>query len=159
MSTNVPNQVPFLRTSRNFPEEAQPLAVEVNRSYVDIAEKVNERTIGIFATNRGAVTGESWFLTSQRQRTLRQIFSITGPGNINHGININSVVMFTRIYGTFVDNSTPVKYFPLPYVDATAANNQIQLVVTSTQIQVTAGGGAPPTIVKGIVVLEWLTNV
>ena len=50
MTTNVVNQMPYLQTSRNFPLEAQPLAVEVNKSYVDIANSVNNRMIGLYPT-------------------------------------------------------------------------------------------------------------
>ena len=65
MSQNVSNQVAFLRTTRNFPlDDPQQLSVEINRSYVDIANAVNTRTIGIFPTNMAAQGGESWFLTS-----------------------------------------------------------------------------------------------
>ena len=156
MTANVVNQVAYLRTSRNFPQDSQPLSVEINKSYVDIASAVNERTIGIFPTDRPAITGESWFLNSRKQQTLRQLYTFTSAGNINHGINVANIAGFTKIYGTFTNGTN---WYPLPYVNATAANNQVQVIVTSTQIQIVAGGGAPPTITKGFVVLEWLSQV
>lgn len=157
MSSNIVNQMPFLRTSRNFPIEAQPLAVEVNKSYVDIANFVNARTIGIFPSNKPAMTGESWFLKNQRQQGFRQAYQFTGSSlSISHGINIGNIYAFTRIYGTFTDGTN---WYPLPYVDIAAANNQIKIVVTSTQIVITKGAGSPPTISSGIVVLEWIANV
>lgn len=156
MSSNVVNQAPFLRTSRNFPEEAQPLSVEMNKSYVDIASSVNDRTIGIFPTSRPALTGEAWFLVGNRkQQTFRQAYPFTGAGNITHGINLANISGFTRIFGSFTNGTN---WYPLPYVDAAAATNQVQVVVTPTQIQITAGGGAP-SITQGVVVLEWLSNV
>ena len=152
------NHDSYLRTSRNFPMEPQALAVEVNRSYVDIANAVNAKIIGIFPVNRSAVTGESWFLngSAQRQQTLRQVYTFTAAGNIAHGLNLAQLSNITRIYGTIFDGSV---YYPLPYVDVTNVNNQVSVSVTGTNIVVTAGAGSPPSITSGLVVLEWLANV
>jgi hypothetical protein len=155
MSGNVVNQTPYLRTSRHFPQEAQPLAVEVNRSYVDTANAVNQRTIGIFPTNFPAITGESWFVNNnQRQQTLRQVYLVTGAGNIAHGINFANIAAITKIYGTFTDGTN---WYPLPYVDVVSATNQVNVLVNPTNIVIAAGAGAPPAIVSGYVVLEWLS--
>ena len=155
MSSNFVNQSPYLRTSRDFPTDLQPLTVEINKSYVDIANTVNARTIGIFAKGRQAITGESWFLTSQRQQTIRQLYTFTAAGNIPHGINTNQIAGFTKIYGTFTDGTN---WFPLPYVNQILATNQIALYVDPTNIVITSGGGGAPTIVSGFVVLEWLAQ-
>lgn len=155
--SSIINQAPFLRTTRNFPEEIQPLTVEINRSYVDIAAKVNNRVIGIFPTNRPAITGESWFYNAnEKQQTLRQIYTFTAAGNIAHGIKVDQIAGFSRIYGTFTDGTN---WYPLPYVDVTAANNQVNVIVTPTNITIAAGGGSPPSITSGFVVLEWLSIV
>lgn len=158
MTMSIINNDSYLRTSRNFPFEPQSLSVEVNRSYVDIANAVNAKTIGLFPVNRAAITGESWFLSGpvQRQQSLRQVYQFTAAGNIAHGLNLAQLSAFTRIYGTIFDGSV---YYPLPYVDPTAANNQISVKVTGTNIVITAGGGAPPSITSGLVVLEWLSFV
>jgi len=132
----------------------------MDHAYIDIASKVNARTIGIFAMNFGIVTGESWYLTgsSQRQQTLRQLYVVTGAGNIPHGINTSVIAGFTRIYGTFTDSAdkTVWNWYPLPYASTVAAANQVSLQVTPTNIVITAGGAAP-TIISGWVVLEWLS--
>lgn len=156
MSSNFAQTAPFLRTSREFPEEMQSLTVEINKSYVDIASAVNQRTIGLFPKGKVAITGESWFLTSSRQQSLRQIYTFTGAGNIPHGLNLSQVFAFVRIFGAFTDGSV---WYPLPYVNATAANNQVSVTVNGTNIVITAGGGSPPTIISGTVVLEWLSAV
>lgn len=155
MSTNIANQVPFLRTSRSFPEESQALSVEISKTYVDIANCVNQRTIGLFPTNRPAITGNSWFIMNQRQQTLRQIYPFTSAGNIAHGLNLSQIAGFAAIYGTFTDGSI---YYPLPYVNVVDATNQVSVTVTGTNIVIVAGGGSPPTISKGFVVLEWIAN-
>lgn len=156
MSGNLANQSPFLRTSRTFPREADPLSVEIDRSYVDIANAVNQRTIGLFPVARPAITGESWFTSkNQRQQTLRQVYTFTAAGNIAHGINFSNLTSFTRIYGTFTNGTN---WYPLPYVDVANANNQVNVYVSPTNIVITSGAGAPPAITSGMVVLEWLSN-
>lgn len=155
MSSNIVNQVPYLRTSRNFPQEAQPLAVEVNRSYIDVAEKVNDRVIGVYPTNRPAVNGESWFVTSRKQQALRQIYSFTATGSIAHGINWNSVSFISpNSYGSFTDGTN---WYGAVYASNTAIAGQVSFYVTNTSIVIVAGAGAP-AITKGYINLEWVSN-
>ena len=132
--------------------------MEINRSYIDIAGAVNARTIGIFPVNAPVVTGDSWFLSGQenRQQVLRQVYQFTAAGNIPHGIILSQISGFTKIYGTFTDGSI---WYPLPYVNVTAANNQVSVTVTGTNIVITRGGGGPPAVSSGFVVLEWLSQV
>lgn len=157
MKTNTISQIPYLRTSRNFPEEAQPLAVEINKSYVDIANFVNARTIGIFAENQPIINGETWFFDgSQRRQGVRELFTLIPGSSIIHGIDLDNVFAFTKIYGTFTDG---INWYPLPFTSSVDATNQISVVVTPTLIIVTTGAGSPPTIVSGIIVLEYVTNL
>ena len=154
--TNAINRVPFLRTSREFPKDLSQLAVEVNKSYVDIANVVNERTIGLYPTTRPAVTGNRYFLVAnQAQQTLRQVYTFTSAGSIAHGITISNIAGFVSIYGSFTDGTN---FYPLPYVDILSADNQINVIITNTNIVITAGAGAPPTIVSGLIVIEWLSQ-
>lgn len=155
MGVNVVNQVPYLRTTRNFPEDLHQLTIEINKSYVDVANAVNNRTISIFPTSNAALNGESWFITqNMRQQGFRKVFTFTTAGSFNHNINFNGLNSFTRIYGTFKDNAG--NWYPLPYVSITAAN-QVAILVTPTQISIIAGGGAP-TITSGMIVLEWISQ-
>lgn len=156
MANRIFNQVPYLRVQRTFPSDAQGLSVELDKSYIDIAQNVNKRTIGIFATVRAVITGESWYIANKTspQQTLRQVYQFTAAGNIAHGLTLSQLAGFTKIYGTFTDGTN---WYPLPYVDVVAANNQVNVIVTPTNITITAGGGAPPAITSGFVVLEWLT--
>lgn len=156
---NTLQQSPYLRVQRSFPtSDAQQLGVEVDRAYVDTALAVNARTIGLFAENYPIVSGESWYVggSSTKQQTLRQIYSFSAAGNIAHNINLVNVPGFTRIYGTFTDGTN---WYPLPYVDVSNANNQVNVYVSPTNIVITAGGGSPPSISSGTVVLEWISNV
>lgn len=154
MSTILPNRVPFLRVQRLFPQEAQPLSVEVDRSYTDIASTVNLRTIGIFNSTNASQNGENWYIDGLRYQGLRQFYSFTSPGSFPHGINLSNIFAFTKIYGTATDGTN---WFPLPDVDTTSTALQISLTVTPTDIVITAGGSTPA--ITGIfVVLEWLSN-
>lgn len=155
--TNVSNPAPLLRSSRNFPEEAIPLALEVNKSYVDIANAVNNRIIGLFQTNKSVVTGENWFINgTQRNSTLRQLFPISGAGNIVLPSNLTAanIIGFSSTYGTFSDGTN---WYPLPYIDVTNITNQVALSIVFPNLVVTAGATAP-AIVKGYVVLEWISQ-
>jgi hypothetical protein len=155
MSSNILNNVPFLRTSREFPDEVKELSLQVNKSYVDTANAVNTRIIGLYAVNKAVITGSSWFVSNnQRQQTLRQVYNITGAGNIAHGIDTTKISGFTSISGVFSDGTV---WYPLPYVASSGAGNQVSVRVTSTNIVITGGGGAP-TVSSGWVVLEWMAQ-
>lgn len=164
MSTNVQLKTPFLRTTRNFPEDIKLISLEVNRAYVDIANAVNSRTISLFPAVRPAVTGESWYYNKdQRQQTLRQVypFGAISPGaelDIPHGIT--NFVQFTKIYGTVITNVPD--YRPLPYVDPFSATNNIAILVGTvsgkSQIRIIVGNTAF-AVVSGLAILEWLVNV
>lgn len=157
MSSNVPNQVPFLRTSRSFPQDPQPLSIELDKSYVDIANAVNRRIIGIYPTNNPVVTGEAWFLNAaQKQQSLREVYLFTAAGNIPHTLNWNSVSSISpRSYGTFTDGTN---WYGAIYASNTAIAGQISFYVTSVNIVVLSGAGAP-TITSGYINLEWLSQV
>jgi hypothetical protein len=155
MTANVGNNNIYLRTSRHFPQEPQQLAVELNKMYLDVANIVNTRTVGTFAT-QATNTGEAWYLSGEAQgnkmQALRQVYTFTAAGNIAHGLTLSQISRFTRIYGVFTDGTN---WYPLPYVDSAAATSQILVKVTGTNIVITAGAGAP-AITKGNIVLEWV---
>jgi hypothetical protein len=152
---SVVNQTPYLRTSREFPEEAKQLTQEVNKSYVDIARAVNNRVIGIYPSNRPAITGKVYYLTPGRtNQSLRQVYAFTSTLTFPHGIKFADVAQFAIITGTAYDGTN---YYPLPYVDVVAATNQISVMLTPTNIVITAGAGAP-VITSGLITLEFLVN-
>jgi hypothetical protein len=165
MSSNVINQAPFLRTSRNFPNEINQLTVEINRSYVDIANNVNNRTIGLFPTNRPAVNGESWFITNnQRQQGFRQIYTFTSTGSIPHYINILDISLISpKCYGSFRDSSN--NYYGCIFASNASIPGQVSFYITPNSsisaldgnIVILAGAGAP-TIQSGIIVIEWISD-
>jgi hypothetical protein len=151
---NVINQSAFLPSSRNFPRELNQLTIELDKSYIDIANNVNNRTISVFPVDFPAFNGESWFLTSRRQQGFRQVYSITSYAAFNHNINFNNLTTFTRIYGIIFNGTN---YYPMPFVTNTLTD-MVGLSVTPTQVVITSGATSP-VIQSGIIILEWISNV
>lgn len=152
------NQMPFLPNSRVFPEDLEQLSFEVNKTYVDTANCVNSRTIGIFTTNKASVNGENWFLTNQKQQALRQVFSfgtVAAGASLSIPYQLNGLSQFCKIYGTCITN-TP-DYRPLPYASVTA-NANVELKVTPSNIVISVGA-ASPNVTSGIIILEWLSAI
>jgi hypothetical protein len=110
---------PYLKTQWQFPyDDLKSLSHQVDIAYIDIATKVNSRSVGNFAVNYPIVTGDRWYLSgsSNEQQTLRQVypfFAITGatqanpavltiPGNtfaVGQSITINNVGGMTQLNG------------------------------------------------------------
>lgn len=159
MSSNVINQVAFLRTSREFPEELHQLVVEINKTYLDIANAVNARTIGIFPVNRPAQTGDAWFFTSSRQSSLRQVFAfgaITAGSSINIPYKIFGFNRLIALFGAAITDAPDQR--PIPYAATNANSNiSVRLDTANTQIIISVGSGSP-NVVSGQVVFEWLSQ-
>lgn len=155
MTTNF-QQSPYLRDQRKFPnEEIRSLSKEMDLTYIDIASKVNDRTIGTFSVNVPIVTGEAWYFQggNQKQQTLRRVYSITGYSPITHNIDFTGVSTFTVIRGIGFDGTN---YFPLPFVNAAIVTSSVEMFVTPTQIVFVASAGSPQAV-SGFVLLEWLS--
>jgi len=154
---DVLNTSGFLRTSRSFPEDPKLMQSEMNRSYVDLARGINNRTIGFFPVNRSVANGEQWFITkNQRQQALREVYQWNDSNLIiNHGINFMSLTNLVRFWGTFFDGTY---WQNLPYVDITNVTNQIMIEIDKDNIYIQKGGGSPPNCANGLVIVEWLSN-
>ena len=150
-------QSPFLREQRNFPAESiQAFSLEVDRAYVDIAQKVNTRTIALFGNQNIIVTGERWFLANQSEgkQTQRFLLQFSSAGSFIHNLDLLTSLGVTKITGTFTDGTN---WYPLPYVSATNVTDQVSIVVTQTSIIITAGSTAP-SITSGFVIVEFLSS-
>lgn len=156
MSSNIVNQIPFLRTSREFPENPQRLIIELTKSYIDTANAMNVRTIGIHPTNNPAVTGESFFLTAnQKQQTLRQVYTFTTTANLPHGIANVTAGQFTKCSGSYTDGTNT---YGIPFATSVAVAGIITFFIGPTNIRFLVGAGAP-ALTSGRIILEWLANV
>ncbi len=154
---------PYLREQRQFPfSDLRMLANQMDQSYIDIASKVNARTVGTFATNFQIVTGNRWFLEGEPrpQQTLRQVYfddsgTITSPGTtIAHGIDFTSVSLFTPLcYGSYTDGTN---FYGAIYGSSTPIPGQVSFYVTPTNIVILVDAAAP-TITSLAIVLEWVS--
>lgn len=151
-NNNVFNQVAFLRTTREYPEELHALALELNKTYLDVAAAVNNRTIGMFTINRPTITGESYFFNgNQRQQALREVFSFTSTAAIPHNITVTNTNQFIHCYGSYTDGNNT---YGLIYGTNAIIAGQIVFYITPTQI-VFASSGMAPALTSGQIVLEW----
>lgn len=153
---NNTNQVPFLRTSRSFPEDPHQLTVEVNRAYVDIANSVNSRIIGVFSDNVSVQTGETWTIKGRNYKSFRQIFPFTSAASIVHNINFRGVYFVSpRSYGVYTNGTN---YFGVIFGSGNTITGQTSFFVTPTNIIIRMDVAAP-AITSGFIDLEWLSNV
>lgn len=154
MTTNL-QQSPYIQLQRNFAtDDLQSLGVTLDHTYIDIAQKINARTIGMYSTNLASITGESWFLTGQpnRQQTLRKVYVFTFNTAIAHGINFSQIDRFTSMYGSFTDGTN---WYGLIAGSNTLIAGQRSFYLDPTNINFL---GTTPTITKGTIVLEWLSQ-
>lgn len=149
-------QSPYLRTTRGFPANIPQLSLEINRAYVDIANAVNNRTIGLFTTSKPTSNGESWFFDrNKKQQGSRKIYYFTSMASIPHGLTLSLISNFTRCYGMYTDGTN---WYGIISGSNIAIDGQISFYINSTDIVLLSGVGAP-VLSNGIVVLEWLSDV
>lgn len=157
MTTPSVQTQPYLPRQRNFPKDTpQALAVELDKTYIDIANKVNSRIIGTFATGNSIVTGETWYLQGQQnaQQTLRKVFTFTGTGNIAHGLTLSQIARFTRMYGCYTDGTN---FYSLVPGSNVAIAGQIGFYISPANIIFTGAGA--PALTSGNLVIEFLSFV
>lgn len=150
-------RTPFLIQSRDFPAD-DDLEQVLSKMYTEVSFAVNERSIGIY-DKFTLVNGDRYFNDEDpknRRQAYRQVYeleNISATTSIAH--NLQNVDIFVKIYGSA---TTASKQIPLPYVSVTATDIiQLDIDTTTNTIDLTFGATAP-TIVQGIVVLEFLLN-
>jgi len=159
MSSQSLFQVPYLRTTRAFPPQIEQLSIELSKSYIDIANSVNLRTVGLFATKYAATTGENWwFEKNRKQQGIRQVFTFTTFANIPHNLDFKDISRFTRNYGEYTDGTN---WYGLISGTSVLIPGQVVFYVTPTDIVFVVDGSEPSIAPdgEGILVLEWLSNV
>lgn len=158
MTTNVVNQVSYLRTTRQFPyDDIRQLSVEINKAHVDIANAVNTRIISIFPTTQPAINGEEWFLTNnQKQQGFRKVYTFSSTSNIAHGVNVIVPGQFIRCFGSYTDGTNT---YGLIFGSNSASTipGQISFYITNTNI-VFVVGAAAPSVASGTIVIEWISS-
>lgn len=157
MTTSTINTAPYLRTIRKFPEDAKLLATELTRGWIETANCVNQRVIGLLSSSNPTVTGTTYYLSgsNKKQQSLQQIYAFDDLHlSINHGIAANTYILPIFISkASFTDGTLSYglaqTYPPLA--------GQVSASVSSTQILIAKGAGAP-AITSGLIILEWLCN-
>lgn len=163
MTVDILNNIAFLRTSREFPNDLKQLAREQNKAYIDVAAAVNNRVIGLFPTDRAAQTGEGWFLNqNQRQSSLRQVYTFTTTTAIPIGFKLTTLSQILPSLGQFTDGTN---WYGLINGSNVAIAGQISFYVAvngastlSDNIVFLVGAGAP-SLTSGLIVLNWLSRV
>lgn len=165
MNANIVNRSPYLRASREYPLEIPDLVQEINKAYLDTANAINERVIGIYPINRPAITGNSYFFKGKtKQQSLRQIYSFTGAGSIPHGINILSVYGISpNTYGSYQDAAN--NWYGAIYAGSVPVVDQVSFYITPNSSPSVLDGnivisinGTAPAINSGIIVVEWIAD-
>ncbi len=156
--TSIVNQTPYVRSSRDFPTEVVTLSQEVDKSYLDLANALNQRTIGIYATKNPSVTGNAFFVSGQKQQGLRQLYVVPAIA-----AGATGTIAITKYYSPYALISGAVTTSsdsrPIPYASVTAnANIEVKVDSATLTIRISVGA-ASPAIVSGFVVLEWISPV
>jgi hypothetical protein len=159
--TNIVNSAPYLREAREFPEDARNLSFQANKAYLETANAVNQRTIGLYPANRPAITGNSYFFTPNRQQSLRQIYSFTGTTDINLGFKLSTISGIIQGYGSYTDGTS---FYGLIFGTSVAVAGLVSFFITvntgsttTDLIRFETGAGAP-SLVSGSIVLEWIVE-
>lgn len=156
-STRIINKSPYLRNQRRFPEEMKELLIELDRSYIEIANTVNVRAIALFTMNRPSNTGQSWWFQGEntRKQSFRQIYPFnSAPATIPHSIPTTEFLYFSHCFGFYTDGTN---YYGALFASNMGINNQITFYVNQSDIKILSTG-TPPTIAQGYIVLEWITK-
>lgn len=153
---NIINKVAYIKSSREFPADLEQIANILTRSYVEIAGSINDRTIGLFPSNRPAITGNSYYVfQNKRQQSLRQVYVFTDTTNIPHNIDTTTISYIGSMYGQYTDGTN---WYGLIAGSTVAIAGQISFFLSSTNIVFLVDAGAP-TLNKGIIVIEWISQV
>lgn len=156
--TNIINQVAYIKSSREFPPDLGQIANILTRAYPEIANAINDRTIGLFPITRPAVTGNAYYLfRNQKQQSLREVYTFETTVPILHNIDFNQVSYIGSMYGQYTDGTNWYGIIPGTSAPAGIAG-QLVFYLSPTQIIFIPGGGTMPALTKGIIVIEWISQ-
>lgn len=149
---------PYVPQFRYFPVEERLQQRELVNSYSDLAVAINQREIGLYNTAENSA-GQQYFATTVNGnlrdvwRTVYSIGAVAAGATSTTAHNIDSLSSVTRIYGVAV--TTTPDYRPMPYASVAAANQGIELRITSANI-IIVNGAAAPNISSAVVVVEYI---
>ena len=151
---------PFLTEQVTYSEDISQMLIQLTNLYSANSVSMNIREIAIYDLIE-IVDGQQWFNPSNTQLKrfgFRQVWSFTTIAagatlTIAHGI-VNLTLVTSVAGGVLTANPD---FRCLPYVNVTAATNQIGVLVDATNIYISVGSGSP-AVTSGAVVLEYLKN-
>jgi hypothetical protein len=159
-------QAPYLVTSRTYPEDDSQLRAVLTKSYIEIAQCVNKRTIGIYNKFQ-IVTGNQYFSDAnfniqdpiQFRQSYRQVYELaalpnTGTATIPTNITNIASATWVNIYGTVQSTTFATALTPwnmtmgedAPYLRINLTTGNIEIITTT----------ANWVTYSAIVVLEYL---
>lgn len=149
------NQTPFLPNQLDFPtDDARQLAIVLDKAYIDIANRINDRTIGVYATVTPFIVGDAYYLSGGvqgRKISQRKVFVITSTAApIPLGFTYSQLV---NLYGDWTDGSGA--WYGFIAGTPNALPGQIVISTTATDLVFTVDAGAP-ALTSGLVVVEWI---
>lgn len=132
--------------------EFKELLVRLYQNLVNMANTLNVKDSGFYNTLE-FVNGQLFFpdpadnsitaKTAEFRQVLRKVFDFGALPNaatktVAHGITCTAETTFTRIYGCASD-TTGLTYIPIPYSSTAALNQNVELFIDATNINVRTG--------------------
>lgn len=118
------------------------LGVELNQMYRDLSQAINQRTVGIYATESALTGNKLYGIQSRPMSTYRVLLTATSIANgvttIPHLITNLSDVLLLSLTGGASDSPS---FISLPYVNVGAPANGIQLSMDATNVYITTTTG------------------
>lgn len=155
----------LLVTSKKFPvHKSEDLEPALSKAWVDTAQAVNARTIGIFNTNSITI-GDKYYNNSnplQLRQAYRKVFSfstISAGSTLTIAHAISGITEIVHLYGNCITDASVIltaKYEPLPFV-STTLNEQVSIYMNDTLITIVNGSGNN-NILSGTIIVEYLLN-
>jgi hypothetical protein len=150
----------FVPVNTTYSEDQEQYLIQITNQNALLGNTLNIREVAVYDLLE-ILNGQLWYATdatdptfpANKRADFRQVYTFS-DASLTFAHNIANLIQATRIYGTFTDGTF---FYPLPYVDAAAATNQVAIKLSATQVIITKGGGAP-AITSGVVVLEYLQN-
>lgn len=165
-STDIPLVVNQIPVSIEFPREQGQLIETLTLVYNRIANTLNSKEGGLYSAQEyGSNQQYNLVATGSFKNVYRKCFDMVAlnGGNIGAGATvtfahgISSVSQLVHMYGGATNSDAPPKFFPLPYVSATAITDQIQIYITSTNV-ILVNGATQTALTAATIVVEILKN-
>jgi len=128
------------------------MTTEMTRGWMETANAVNSRVIGIFST-QPTISGKKYSIRGTQTQTLQEVWEFD-DALLTIPLNVSRINQVYAIYGGFTDGTI---WYPLPYVDPVPGNQvgvTVLCAVPVSHISIIKGGTAP-AITQGIIIMEW----